>query len=91
MTTAEYQGKNLKEAFVYMWQKEGVKGFFKGNWVNIVKIGPFSALEFYFYEVYKHTLFPNAKKEDKLPMVIAGSLTGITAQTLVRKLDTWLV
>jgi len=33
-----------------MWTKEGMKGFMKGNGVNVVRIAPFSAFEFYFYE-----------------------------------------
>lgn len=69
----------MNEAFVYMWQKEGVRGFFKGNWVNIVKIGPFSAFEFYFYELYKKVLFPNAAHDDKFSKLVSGALTGITA------------
>jgi solute carrier family 25 phosphate transporter 23/24/25/41 len=37
-----------------MYKEEGWRGFFKGNGVNIVKIAPFSALEFFFYEFFKH-------------------------------------
>jgi len=36
-----------------MWRNEGMYGFFKGNGVNVVRIAPFSAFEFFFYEVYK--------------------------------------
>ena len=41
-----------------MYKLEGVKGYFKGNGATVGKIAPFSAFEFYFYEVYKSTLFP---------------------------------
>jgi hypothetical protein len=40
-----------------MYQLEGYKGFFKGNGITMAKIIPFSAIEFYFYEVYKSNLY----------------------------------
>ena len=46
------------KSFKHMWKIEGVLGFFKGNGMNIIKIVPFSALEFYSYEVFKSNLYP---------------------------------
>lgn len=66
-----------------MWRNEGWRGFFKGNGVNIVKIAPFSALEFYFYELFKHTLYSGRPANDYTSKLICGGLTGIAAQTLV--------
>ena len=79
VTTAEYQGLNMTQAFKYMYKVEGWRGFFKGNGVNIVKIAPFSALEFYFYEFFKHTLFPNSKGSDVMSKLLCGGLTGMVA------------
>jgi len=45
-----------------MYTTEGVMGFFKGNGVTVLKIAPFSAAEFYFYEVYKQNLFPGQER-----------------------------
>jgi hypothetical protein len=42
-----------------MYKAEGFPGFFKGNGATIMKIAPFSAFEFYFYEIFKSRLFPN--------------------------------
>jgi solute carrier family 25 phosphate transporter 23/24/25/41 len=47
-----------------MWKIEGWQGFFKGNGITIVKIAPFSAFEFYFYEVFKNNLYPNNKPNE---------------------------
>lgn len=33
--------------------EEGFRGYFKGNGVNCMRIFPTSALQFYFYELYK--------------------------------------
>lgn len=70
-----------------MWKVEGIRGFFKGNGVNIVRIAPFSAFEFFFYEFYKHYLFPNSNDKDYTYKLICGGLTGMTASTLTYPLD----
>ena len=72
------------QAFKYMWTNEGWRGFFKGNGVNIVKIAPFSAFEFYFYELFKHSLFPNSAGNDPWSKLFCGGLSGMVSQTLVR-------
>jgi len=66
-----------------------VRGFFKGNGATIVKIAPFSAFEFYFYEVFKNTLYPGKEKKDftYLQKLFCGGLTGITASTLTYPID----
>lgn len=47
-----------------MWKTEGMIGFFKGNGMNIIKIVPFSALEFYSYEIFKTKLYPHINNKD---------------------------
>jgi len=70
-----------------MYKNEGFKGYFKGNGTNIVRIAPFSAFEFFFYEFYKHYLFPNADQSGHTYKLICGGLTGMTASTLTYPLD----
>lgn len=65
-----------------MWKVEGIKGFFKGNGTNMVRVAPFSAFEFLFYELYKHVLF--GERNDYFTKLICGGLTGMTASSLVR-------
>ena len=86
VTSAEYAGLNTWQSFKYMWRHEGIYGFFKGNGVNVLRIAPFSAFEFFFYEVYKNLLFTgdNSSSSSKL---ICGGLTGMTASTLTYPLD----
>ena len=61
-------------------------GFFKGNGVNVLRIAPFSAFEFYFYEMYKHKIFGGTQTSirDKF---ICGGMTGMTASFLTYPLD----
>jgi len=64
-----------------MWANEGMLGFFKGNGATVLKIAPFSAIEFYFYEVYKSNLFPGKDRSTLTfgEKIVAGGLTGMTA------------
>ena len=86
VSVGEYKGLSTAQSFMYMWRNEGVYGFFKGNGVNIVRIAPFSAFEFYFYEVYKSKLFGDAQVSNSAKL-ICGGLTGMTASTLTYPLD----
>lgn len=36
-----------------MLEREGFRGYFKGNGTNVVKVVPYSAIRFFSYEVYK--------------------------------------
>jgi len=86
VSVGEYAGLNTIQSFKYMWRVEGMWGFFKGNGVNIVRIAPFSAFEFFFYDVYKNNLF-NGNSTSNLAKLACGGLTGMTASTLTYPLD----
>lgn len=64
-------------------------GFFKGNGATVMKIAPFSAFEFYFYEIFKSTLYPGKAKKDMTYAnnILCGGLTGIIASTLTYPMD----
>jgi Mitochondrial carrier protein. len=47
------------------YKLEGIKGFFKGNGSNIIRIVPFSALEFYTFEKTKVYLLPENNPRHK--------------------------
>ena len=73
-----------------MYSTEGMKGFFKGNGTNIVKIAPFSAFEFFFYELFKNALCPHVENRGHLTFkdkLMCGGLTGMVASTLTYPLD----
>ena len=54
--------------------------------MNVVRIAPFSAFEFFFYETYKHHLFAGDSTTN-LSKLLCGGLTGMTASTLTYPLD----
>ena len=86
VSVSEYKGLNTVQSFAYMWRNEGLYGFFKGNGVNTVRAAPFSAFEFFFYEVYKSTFFPDGQVSN-WSKLMCGGLTGMTASTLTYPLD----
>ena len=69
-----------------MWKNEGLYGFLKGNGVNVVRIAPFSAFEFFFYEFYKYHLFGGVEAT-ATSKLMCGGLTGMTASFLTYPLD----
>jgi hypothetical protein len=43
---------SLGKTFQRIWRQEGVFGLFKGNGVNIMRIVPYSAMQFASYELF---------------------------------------
>ena len=72
-----------------MYKLEGMVGFFKGNGATVAKIAPFSAFEFYFYEVFKTNLYPGVPKNklSYMQKLYCGGLTGMAASTLTYPMD----
>ena len=66
---------------------EGFRGFFKGNGASVAKIAPFSALEFYFYALFKNQLYPQKEKLCNSEKLVAGCLTGGLAQAIIYPID----
>ena len=86
-STPEYRGLSIMESLVKFYDLEGVKGFFRGNGSNIVRIVPFSAIEFYTFEYCKDRLLPKDNPRHKGGLLLCGSLAGIAASTLTYPLD----
>jgi solute carrier family 25 phosphate transporter 23/24/25/41 len=69
-----------------MWKREGFYGLLKGNGVNVVRIAPFSAFEFFFYDLYKSHIF-GGTTASPFAKLICGGMTGSTASFLTYPLD----
>lgn len=50
-SSTKYNG--VLSALGRMYTEEGVRGFFKGNGTNVARIAPFSAIQFFSFDVYK--------------------------------------
>ena len=54
----QYQG--VGAALKQMMEKEGWRGFFKGNGTNVIRIAPYSAIQFLSYEKFKKVCVPSS-------------------------------
>jgi solute carrier family 25 phosphate transporter 23/24/25/41 len=81
----------IREAIKLIWKQGGVRGFFRGNGLNIVKVAPESAIKFYAYELFKNAIGENMG-EDKADIgttvrLFAGGMAGAVAQASIYPLD----
>ncbi|CAJ0753026.1 21989_t:CDS:2 [Entrophospora sp. SA101] len=83
---ASYQG--IRATLVKIWQEEGWIGMLRGNGTNVIRIVPYSAVQFAAYEKYKKLLIEDGKTElDATRRLLAGALAGITSVTCTYPLD----
>lgn len=55
-----YGDKGFLRCFQYMYEKEGMIGFFKGNGANVFRVIPFSALEFFTFDFIRYRILLGA-------------------------------
>ncbi|CAL5332787.1 unnamed protein product [Camellia sinensis] len=84
--------KNLFELIKAIAASQGLRGFWKGNLVNILRTAPFKAINFYAYDTYRKRLlkFSGNEETTNFERFIAGASAGITATVLCLPLDTIL-
>jgi solute carrier family 25 phosphate transporter 23/24/25/41 len=71
-----------------MVNEEGVAGFFRGNGVNILRIAPYTAIQFFSFEKFKLVLSPEGAGDmTALRRMMAGALAGTTAVIMTYPLD----
>jgi solute carrier family 25 phosphate transporter 23/24/25/41 len=70
-------------------QRDGIKGLWKGNGLNCVRVVPSSAIQFGAYALYKQLLF-GAHTNQALPtyqLMVAGGLAGATSTVMTYPID----
>ncbi|XP_047306974.1 probable mitochondrial adenine nucleotide transporter BTL3 [Impatiens glandulifera] len=82
--------KNLFELVRTIAVSQGLKGFWKGNFVNVLRTAPFKAVNFYAYDTYRKQLLKLSGNEQvtNLERFVAGAAAGITATMICIPLDT---
>lgn len=82
--------KNLYELVKMIAVSQGLRGFWKGNLVNILRTAPFKAVNFCAYDTYRKQLliFSGNEETTNFERFIAGAAAGITATVLCLPLDT---
>lgn len=81
----KYNG--VMDAFSKILAEQGIKGFWKGNNLALLRIIPYSAVKFAAFETLK-PYFANSKGElSNIRRLVAGALAGITATIATYPLD----
>ncbi|KAF5206243.1 Mitochondrial carrier protein coac2 [Thalictrum thalictroides] len=82
--------KHLFELIKTIATNQGLKGFWKGNFVNILRTAPFKAVNFYAYDTYRKKLLKISGNEEttNFEKFLAGAAAGITATILCLPMDT---
>lgn len=71
-----------------IYQEEGWRGYFRGNGVNVLRIVPYSAVQFTTYTMMKRHLGIDKKKARSIPeRMLAGAVSGIVCVTATYPLD----
>ncbi|KAF9102473.1 hypothetical protein BGX29_004555 [Mortierella sp. GBA35] len=83
---ANYQG--VIPTLRRMWVEEGFLGFMRGNGTNVIRIVPYSAVQFASYEQFKKLLMDPSKRDLDTPRrLTAGALAGLTSVAFTYPLD----
>ncbi|RCV46153.1 hypothetical protein SETIT_9G510000v2 [Setaria italica] len=82
--------RNLFELMHAIATTQGLKGFWKGNFVNILRTAPFKAVNFYAYDTYRKQLHKWSGNEEttNFERFIAGAFAGVTATMMCIPMDT---
>ncbi|KAJ1921903.1 hypothetical protein H4219_000249 [Mycoemilia scoparia] len=84
--SAAYTG--VWSTLVKIWKEEGFAGYMRGNGTNVIRIVPYSAVQFAAYEQLKKLLMAEGAKELDTPRrLIAGAGAGLMSVAATYPLD----
>jgi len=88
MITDPSKYRNFLHCITDIWQKEGIKGIWRGNMINVYRIAPQGAIGFYCKDKFKEMLAGKGNDATPLQTLGASCASGIVQQTAVYPLDT---
>ena len=91
---------SVRQGLSVIWKEDGLRGLFRGNGSNVLRIVPAVALQFFFYDIFRRFMFDHPfvpitetdsqKRKMELGTVqrlVAGAGAGIAACVLTYPLD----
>jgi solute carrier family 25 phosphate transporter 23/24/25/41 len=70
-----------------IYRKDGMRGYFRGNGTNVIKIAPETAFRFLFYDKIHDAICQDKSKSGALAKFTAGSLAGVVSTILTFPFD----
>lgn len=90
LRAAEGSGKKgigFIEAVTLIGKEDGIKGYWKGNLPQVIRIIPYSAVQLFAYEVYKKLFRKKDAELSVLGRLAAGACAGMTSTLMTYPLD----
>ncbi|MCO5561586.1 hypothetical protein L7F22_015206 [Adiantum nelumboides] len=87
---ATFGSFGLLRSLGFIYQKEGVLGFYRGNGASVIRMVPYAALHFTAYEQYRRWMIDNGTvgaAPGAIVDLLAGALAGGTAVLITYPLD----
>ncbi|KAJ6640847.1 Calcium-binding mitochondrial carrier protein SCaMC-1 [Pseudolycoriella hygida] len=74
----------ISDSFMYMLKEGGVRSFWRGNGINVLKIAPETAIKFAAYEQVKRMIRQNESRQMTIyERFVAGACAGVFSQTVI--------
>ena len=86
---AKYSGSlvGLMQAAKHIGTNDGIRGFFQGHSVTLIRIFPYAAVKFVAYEQIRNVLIPSSSYETHWRRLASGSLAGLCSVFITYPLD----
>ncbi|GAA0175164.1 hypothetical protein Leryth_013350 [Lithospermum erythrorhizon] len=84
---AAKKGIGFIEAFRLIGKQEGIKGYWKGNLPQVIRIIPYSAVQLFAYETYKKLFTGKDGELSVIGRLAAGACAGMTSTFVTYPLD----
>ncbi|CAA22679.2 Carrier protein [Schizosaccharomyces pombe] len=86
----KYPFATLLHTTKVLWNRNGIRSFFVGNGINVLKVMPESSIKFGTYEAMKRVLGISSSSENHSPLYsyLAGGMAGSVAQMFIYPVDT---
>ncbi|KAG6552667.1 hypothetical protein Mapa_005614 [Marchantia paleacea] len=81
------KGIGFIEAIMKIGTEEGVKGYWRGNLPQVIRVIPYSAVQLFAYETYKRLLKGDNEELPVLSRLTAGACAGMTSTLVTYPLD----
>ncbi|XP_042514348.1 thylakoid ADP,ATP carrier protein, chloroplastic-like [Macadamia integrifolia] len=81
------KGIGFIEAMMLIGKEEGIKGYWKGNLPQVIRIIPYSAVQLFSYEFYKKLFRGENEELSVIGRLAAGACAGMTSTFMTYPLD----